>query len=85
MPKVIIYSTARCPFCIRTRQLLEQKGVDYQEKRIDLDANLKKQMIDISGRCSVPQIFIDNFHVGGFDDMCILDLAGELDTRLKLI
>jgi len=80
-----MYSTARCPFCVRARRLLDRKGVDYQEKRIDQDSNLRQQMIDISGQYSVPQIFIDDFHVGGFDDMCILDLAGELDKRLELI
>jgi len=80
-----MYSNARCPFCIRARQLLDQKNVVYQEKRVDLDSHLKQEMIDISGQYSVPQIFIDDFHVGGFDDMCILNLAGELDERLKLI
>jgi glutaredoxin 3 len=85
MPNVVIYTTAYCPYCIRARSLLDKKGVEYTDLRIDDNPALRPEMIEkASGRTSVPQIFIDDFHVGGFDDMAELDVDGELDQRLGL-
>ncbi len=85
MPNVVIYTTAHCPYCIRARNLLDKKGVDYTDHRIDEHPDLRPEMIGrANGHTSVPQIFIDDFHVGGFDDMAELDVDGELDQRLGL-
>jgi glutaredoxin 3 len=85
MPDVVIYTTAHCPYCIRARNLLDKKGVNYTDLRIDDNPALRPEMIErANGRTSVPQIFIDDFHVGGFDDMAELDVEGELDKRLGL-
>ena len=85
MPNVVLYTTAMCPYCIRARNLLEKKGVEYAEIRIDEQPEMRAEMEKRSnGVTSVPQIFIDDFHVGGFDDMAELDIDGELDQRLGL-
>lgn len=85
MPKVVMYTTASCPFCIRARNLLEKKGVEYTDYRVDDNPDLRPEMEKLAGGLtSVPQIFIDDFHVGGFDDMVDLDLDGELNQRLGL-
>lgn len=80
---VLMYSTAVCPFCIRAEQLLKRKGVDAIEKiRVDLEPARREEMMARTGRRSVPQIFIGNTHVGGFDDLAALDQAGGLDPLL---
>lgn len=85
MPNVVMYTTAHCPYCVRARNLLDKKGVAYTDLRVDDNPALRPEMIErASGRTSVPQIFIDDFHVGGFDDMAELDVDGELDQRLGL-
>ncbi len=84
MPNVVIYSTGTCPYCVRARGLLDKKGVTYTEHRIDLEPDLRPTMEQLSGRTSVPQIFIDDFHVGGFDDLSELDMEGRLDQLLGL-
>ena len=84
MPNVVIYSTGSCPFCVRARNLLQKKGVTYTEFRVDENPALRPEMVKRSGRESVPQIFIDDVHVGGYDDMAELDQDGELDTLLGL-
>ncbi len=85
MPTVILYTTAHCPYCVRARHLLDKKGVEYTDIRIDDQPNLRPEMEQkAGGQTSVPQIFIDDFHVGGFDDMAELDIDGELDERLGL-
>ncbi len=84
MPQVVMYTTGMCPYCIRARNLLEKKGIAYQEHRVDLDPQLRPEMEQRSGRTSVPQIFIGDFHVGGFDDMAELDVEGRLDELLGL-
>jgi glutaredoxin 3 len=76
---VKMYSTAVCPYCIRAEALLKQRGVTEIEKiRIDLNAEERDRMIEITGRRTVPQIFIGTTHVGGFDDLAALDHAGGL-------
>lgn len=85
MPTVTLYTTAHCPYCVRARNLLDKKGVAYTDIRIDVQPERRDEMeTRANGRTSVPQIFIDNFHVGGFDDMAELDIDGELDERLGL-
>ncbi|MDX1811161.1 MAG: glutaredoxin 3 [Gammaproteobacteria bacterium] len=82
MTKVEIYTTAYCPYCIRAKSLLEKKGVTYTEYKVDHDNALYEEMIERAKRTSVPQIFINDFHVGGCDDMFILDISDELDALL---
>lgn len=69
MQNIIIYSTATCPYCINAKNLLEEKGLEYREIRVDLDDEERDKMVELSGRTSVPQIFIDDEHIGGFDDL----------------
>lgn len=83
--KVEIYTWATCPFCIRAKRLLDQKGVDYIEYGIDGDEAARRVMAQrAGGRRSVPQIFIDDRPVGGCDDIHRLDAKGELDRLLQL-
>jgi glutaredoxin 3 len=84
MAKVEIYTTQTCPYCVRARNLLSKKGVEYTEYRVDLQPELRSQMEQRSGGTSVPQIFIDDRHIGGCDDMYELDFDGELDQLLGL-
>ena len=84
MPKVVVYSTAMCPYCVRAKMLLQHKGVTFEEIRVDIDRARAKEMIERSQRRTVPQIFIDDYHVGGFDDMAELDAYGKLDPLLGL-
>ncbi len=79
MAKVVMYSTAVCPYCQRAEMLLKQRGVTEIEKiRIDLDPAQRDLMIEKTGRRTVPQIFIGDRHVGGFDDLAALDRDGGL-------
>ncbi|MES9961988.1 MAG: glutaredoxin 3 [Candidatus Sedimenticola sp. 20ELBAFRAG] len=84
MPKVEMYTTAICPYCMRAKALLDRKGVKYEEMRIEGNRELMREMIKRSKRNTVPQIFIDEFHVGGYDDMAELDAFGKLDPLLKI-
>ena len=84
MAKVEVYCTPFCPYCIRAKKLLENKNVAYQEYRVDQDPELHNEMITRSNRTSVPQIFIDDQHVGGCDDLFDLESEGTLDSRLGL-
>jgi glutaredoxin 3 len=80
---VRMYSTAVCPYCIMAERLLGSKGVQSIEKlRVDLDPALREEMMQRTGRRTVPQIFIDDLHVGGFDDLSALDKSGGLDPLL---
>lgn len=83
MPHVLMYSTAVCPYCIRAERLLNQKGItDIEKIRVDLDPTKRDEMMAKTQRRTVPQIFIDDRHIGGFDDLAALDHAGELDPLL---
>jgi glutaredoxin 3 len=85
MPKVTMYSTAVCPYCINAERLLISKGVTEINKiRIDLQPELRNEMMQKTGRRTVPQIFIDDRHIGGFDDLRALDLAGGLEPLLAM-
>jgi glutaredoxin 3 len=82
--KIEIYTWSRCPFCIRAKALLESKGVNYTEYCIDGDEAARDVMADRSqGRRSLPQIFIDEQHIGGCDDLHALDATGKLDRILQ--
>lgn len=78
MPKVEIYTSAICAYCTAAKTLLKQKGLDYTEIRIDTDPVRLQEMLARARRRSVPQIFIDDHHVGGYDDMVAADRSGEL-------
>ena len=83
--KVVIYSTRYCPYCVRAKMLLNKKGVEFVEFNIDSQPELRQEMMNLSGRHTVPQIFIDEFHVGGCDDLFALEAQGVLDEHLGLI
>jgi glutaredoxin 3 len=83
MAKVRMYSTAVCPYCVRAEMLLKAKGVTEVEKiRVDLDPGQRAEMMQKTGRRTVPQIYIGDKHVGGFDDLAALEHAGKLDSML---
>jgi glutaredoxin 3 len=82
MAHVVMYTTAICPYCVRAKMLLQRKGVDYEERRIEGNRELMREMLERSQRRTVPQIFIDDYHVGGFDDLAELDMEGKLDRLL---
>lgn len=83
MNRVRVYSTRSCPYCCMARRLLAGKGVSFEEIRVDDDRRLREEMTRISGRRTVPQIFVGDTHVGGFDDLYALDSAGGLDPLLQ--
>jgi glutaredoxin 3 len=78
-----MYSTAVCPFCLRAERLLNSKGVtDIEKIRVDLDPRQREEMINRTGRRTVPQIYIGDRHVGGFEELAALEQAGKLDSLL---
>ncbi|MDS4012823.1 MAG: glutaredoxin 3 [Candidatus Accumulibacter sp.] len=78
-PRVLMYATAVCPYCLRAEQILRARGAEAIEKvRIDLDPGRRDEMLGRTARRTVPQIFIGDFHVGGCDDLIALDRAGKL-------
>lgn len=84
MANVEIYTTQVCPYCVRAKDLLKRKGVTPVEIRVDMDDAARELMLQrANGRRTVPQIFIDNVHVGGCDDLYALESAGKLDEMLK--
>jgi glutaredoxin 3 len=84
MQPVKMYTTAVCPYCIRAKQILKSKGVDaIDEVRVDLDPQARFAMMEMTGRRTVPQIFIGDTHVGGCDDLVALDQRGGLDPLLQ--
>ncbi|HET7845561.1 MAG TPA: glutaredoxin 3 [Xanthomonadales bacterium] len=84
MPKIEIYTTAICPYCVAAKNFLVQKGASYEEVRVDRDRERFAEMLTRSNnRRTVPQIFIGGTHVGGFDDMVALDRAGGLEPLLR--
>ena len=73
MPEVIMYSTAVCPYCVAAKNFLRSRGLDWQEVRVDMDPTQRRLMMEKTRRTSVPQIFINGTHVGGYDDLVKLD------------
>ncbi len=83
MAKIEIYSTQICPYCVRAKELFKRKGVEYTEIQVDHDDALRQaMMVRAGGRRSVPQIFINDQHIGGCDDLYALDQAHKLDPLL---
>ncbi len=84
MAAVRMYSTGMCPYCTMAERLLASKGVTVIEKvRVDLEPARRAEMMERTGRRTVPQIYIGDTHVGGFDDLAALDHAGKLDALLR--
>ena len=79
---VTMYATRFCPYCMRARQLLDAKPVTYTEIAVDEQPELRLEMMERSGRRTVPQIWIGDTHVGGFDDLWLLEREGRLDDML---
>lgn len=83
MARVLMYSTGVCPYCVMAERLLTRKGVTQIEKiRVDIDQAKLSEMMEKTGRRTVPQIYIDDYHVGGFDDLSELDQDGKLEPLL---
>lgn len=83
MAKVVMYTTAYCPYCMNAERLLLNRGVtDIDKVRVDLQPELRLEMMEKTGRRTVPQIYIDERHIGGFEELRALDLAGELAPLL---
>lgn len=82
MANIEVYTKATCPFCHRAKALLQSKGAQFNEIAIDNDPKKREEMIERSGRTTVPQIFIDGQHIGGCDDLHALDAKGGLDPLL---
>lgn len=83
MSKVIIYTKAQCPYCEMAKDLLRRKLIEFEEIRVDLDENKRDEMIRLSNRRSVPQIFIDDEPIGGYDDLAQLAKSGKLDALIE--
>jgi glutaredoxin 3 len=81
-PEIIIYTTAVCPYCVAAKNFLRSKGQSWTEVRVDLDHAEREKMVARARRTSVPQIFIDGTHIGGYDDMIALHRAGGLEPLL---
>lgn len=82
MNDVVVYAKHYCPYCARAKSLLRDKRVAFKEIEVAFDPELQSEMIARSGRRTVPQIFIDGRHIGGYDDLAALDKSGELDEIL---
>jgi len=83
MTRVVVYSSDYCPYCSRAKSLLQNKGVAFEEIKVDGKPQLRAEMTQKAGRTSVPQIWIGNTHVGGCDDLYALERAGKLDAMLQ--
>lgn len=83
MKPVRLFTTQFCPYCVMAKRLLQRKGAAYEEVPVDGDSAKREEMTRITGRRTVPQIFIGETHVGGFDDLAALDRDGRLDPLLK--
>lgn len=82
MAKVVMYTTQQCPYCVRAKALLHHKGVSFLEIDVSEDAELRAKMVEESGRRTVPQIFINDYAIGGFEELRALEQEGELDRLL---
>jgi glutaredoxin 3 len=82
MSEIVMYSKQTCPYCVMAKRLLEQKGQAWNEIDVDMEPERRDEMIERTGRRTVPQIFISDEHVGGFDELAALERAGQLDALL---
>lgn len=80
-----MYTTAVCPYCIMAERLLVAKGVEIEKVRIDLEPARRAEMMEKTGRRTVPQIYVGETHVGGYDELAALDRAGKLDPLLQSV
>lgn len=83
MAKVIVYSTAQCPYCNLAKDLLSSKNVAFEEVRVDLDESKRQEMVRLSNRRTVPQIFINDKPIGGYDDLTQLIKSGGFDSLIN--
>ena len=81
----MLYTTHYCPYCIRARDLLDEKGVAYKDIAVDHDPQLRREMMERSGRSTVPQIWIGEQHIGGSDELMLLERQGNLDELLDRV
>jgi len=81
-PEITIYSSAICPYCVMAKNFLKSRELSWNEVRVDTDPEARQKMLSLARRTSVPQIFIGEVHVGGYDDMMALHRAGKLDALL---
>ena len=81
--KALMYTTAVCPYCQMAERLLRSKGVDIEKVRVDLEPQRRLEMMEKTGRRTVPQIYVGETHVGGYDELAALDRAGKLDPLLQ--
>ncbi|MGR9037543.1 MAG: glutaredoxin 3 [Gammaproteobacteria bacterium] len=84
MTEILIYSSGVCPYCLMAKRLFDKKGIDYTEINVDSSPGIRKEMMDKTNRRTVPQIYIGELHVGGFDELYALDRAKMLDSLLGL-
>jgi glutaredoxin 3 len=84
MPEILIYTTTICPYCVMAKRLLDKKGASYTEINVDTQTGLREDMMRKTKRRTVPQIYIGDFHVGGFDDLYALEQQKKLDALLGL-
>ncbi len=82
MARITMYTTGFCPYCVAAKNLLKTKGKDWEEIRIDKERGKRDEMIERTQRRTVPQIFVGDTHVGGYDDMAALDKDGQLDELI---
>ena len=83
MPEILIYTTAICPYCMMAKRLLDKKNLSYKEVNVDSESGLREEMMLRTKRRTVPQIYIGDYHVGGFDELYALDQQNKLDDLLK--
>ena len=81
-PEIVIYTTQVCPYCVAAKNFLKSKGLAWREVRVDLDPAEREKMVEMAKRTSVPQIFVGETHVGGYDDMMALHRAGKFEPLL---
>lgn len=82
MPNILIYTTKICPYCVMAKRLLDKKGASYTEINVDSEPGLREEMMRKTNRRTVPQIYIGDFHVGGFDELHALEQQKKLDELL---
>jgi len=82
MPNVVMYTTQVCPYCVRAKALLNARGIEFEERSVDLSPEGRQFLIELSGRRTVPQILINDTPIGGYDELAALNRSGELDELL---
>lgn len=82
MPEILIYTSNFCPYCMMAKRLLDNKGASYKELNVDMTPGLREEMMEKTNRRTVPQIYIGELHVGGFDDLYTLEREKKLDALL---